>query len=78
MAVLNQKQREASATIGKDRYPIPDKSHARAALARINQGGLSSAQKATVRAKAHKMLGKGHYAASTVKEAQKQRGGGGY
>ncbi len=59
MAVLNQKQREASATIGKDRYPIPDKGHAKAALGRINQGGLSPAQKAKVRAKAKAMLGKG-------------------
>lgn len=57
MAVLNQRQREKSATIGKDRYPIPDKAHARAALARINQGGLSGSQKAKVRAKARKMLG---------------------
>lgn len=56
VGVLNEKQREASATIGKDRYPIPDKAHARVALARINQGGLSPAQKATVRARAHKML----------------------
>lgn len=60
MAVLKQKQREASATIGKDRYPIPDKAHAKAALGRINQGGLSPSQKAKVRAKAHKVLrGKG-------------------
>lgn len=59
MAVLNEKQREASATIGKDRYPINDKAHARAALARINQGGLSESQKAKVRAKADRMLGKG-------------------
>lgn len=72
MAVLNQKQREASATIGKDRYPIPDKGHARAALARINQGGLSSSQKAKVRAKAHRVLGYSHKA---ISEAKKQRGG---
>jgi hypothetical protein len=56
MAVLNAKQRRASATIGKDRYPIPDKAHARAALGRINQGGLSPAQKAKVRAKARRVL----------------------
>jgi len=59
MAVLNAKQRRASATIGKDRYPIPDKAHAKAALARINQGGLSPSQKAKVRAKAHRVLGRG-------------------
>lgn len=57
MAVLNQKQREQSATIGKDRYPIPDKAHAKAALGRINQGGLSPEQKAKVRRKAYSMLG---------------------
>lgn len=56
MARLNEKQRRASATIGKDRYPIPDRAHARAALGRINQGGLSPAQKAKVRAKARKFL----------------------
>jgi hypothetical protein len=58
MSTLNAKQRRASATIGKDRYPIPDKAHAKAALARINQGGLSPAQKAKVRARAHAVLGK--------------------
>lgn len=75
MAVLNQKQREASATVGKDRYPIPDKAHAKAALARINQGNLSSEQKAKVRAKAHRVLGKGHYTEAAVAEAKRQRGG---
>ena len=59
MAVLNEEQREASATIGKDRYPIPDAAHAKAALGRINQGGLSPAQKAKVRAKARRVLGEG-------------------
>ena len=59
MSVLNEKQRKASATIGEDRYPMPDKSHARNALARINQGNLSPAQKTKVRAKANRMLGKG-------------------
>lgn len=57
MAVLNEKQREESATIGKDRYPMPDAAHAKAALGRINQGGLSESQKDKVRAKAHRMLG---------------------
>ena len=56
MAVLDEKQRKASATIGKDRYPIPDKSHARAALMEINKGGLSSEQKMKVIRKAHAML----------------------
>lgn len=56
MGVLNQQQREEYATIGKDRYPIPDKNHARAAIGRINQGGLSPEQKQKVLAKAHEML----------------------
>lgn len=60
MGVLDQKQREKSATIGKDRYPIPDKSHARAALARLNQGNLSHEQKMTVIKKAHSMLASKH------------------
>ena len=37
---------------GKGGYPIPDKSHARNALARVSQFG-SSSEKATVRAKVH-------------------------
>lgn len=59
MVVLNQKQREASATIGKDRYPMPDKNHARLALAFINKGGLSPSQKDKVRARAHAILKEG-------------------
>ena len=38
---------------GKGGYPIPDKSHARNALARVSQHG-SSAEKAEVRAKVHR------------------------
>lgn len=37
---------------GKGHYPIPDRSHARNALARVSQFG-SSALKAKVRAKVH-------------------------
>ena len=37
---------------GAGSYPIPDKSHARNALARVSQHG-SSAEKAKVRAKVH-------------------------
>lgn len=58
MATYTAKQRRANATIGKDRYPIGDKNHARLALAFINKGGLSLAQKSKVRAKANRMLGK--------------------
>ena len=58
MAILNEKQRKESATIGKDRYPINDAGHAKAALGRINQGNLSPSQKAKVRAKANRVLGR--------------------
>lgn len=62
MGTLNSKQRKASATVvvnGQPKFPIPDKAHARAALARIDQAKppLTSSQKAKVRAKAHRMLG---------------------
>lgn len=56
MAVLDQKQREKSATIGKDRYPMPDKAHARMALSMINKGGLSHEQKMKVMKRANEML----------------------
>jgi hypothetical protein len=63
MAVLNAKQRKRSATIvvnGQAKYPMPDKAHARNALARINQAKppLTPAQKAKVRARANRILGK--------------------
>jgi hypothetical protein len=63
MAVLKAKARAKSAVIkepgkppSEQRYPIPDKAHAKAALGRINQGNLSPAQKAKVRAKANSVL----------------------
>jgi hypothetical protein len=63
MAVLNAKQRKRSATVvvdGQPKFPIPDKAHARAALARLNQAKppLTPAQKAKVRARAYRVLGK--------------------
>ena len=63
MGILNAKQRKRSATIvvnGQAKYPIPDAAHARAALARINQARpqLTPEQKAKVRAKAARFLGK--------------------
>jgi len=63
MAVLNAKQRKRSATIvvnGQAKYPMPDKAHARNALARLNQAKppLTASQKAKVRARANRMLGK--------------------
>ena len=62
MAVLNAKQRKRSATIvvnGEPKFPMPDKAHARNALARLNQAkpALTPAQKAKVRARAHRILG---------------------
>jgi len=63
MAVLNAKQRKRSATIvvnGQAKFPMPDKAHARNALARLNQAKppLTAAQKAKVRARANRILGK--------------------
>lgn len=63
MGTLNAKQRKASATIvvnGVPKFPIPDKAHARAALARLNQAKppLTPSQKAKVRAKANRVLGR--------------------
>ncbi len=59
--ILNAQQRKATATIAGGKFPMPegDTGHAKAALARINQAKppLSPSQKATVRAKAHQILG---------------------
>ena len=64
MGVYRAAQRKRLATVrtdGDSKYPIGDKAHARAALARINQAKppLTVAQKAKVRAKARSMLAKG-------------------
>lgn len=41
------------------RFPMPDKAHARNALARLPQAkGLSAAEKARIRARAYRILGK--------------------
>lgn len=58
MAKLTYKARKAlpSSTFvepGERKYPIPDKSHARNALARVSQHG-SSSEKAKVRAAVHR------------------------
>lgn len=65
MAVLKAAARKKSATVvvgGKAKFPIPDKGHAKAALARLNQAKppLTPAQKAKVVRKADRMLGKGN------------------
>jgi hypothetical protein len=59
MAVLDAKERKKSETLPGGRYPMPDKAHARNALARLNQGGLSPSEKAKVRARADRILHKG-------------------
>ena len=67
MGVLKAKARAASAVIrikgappSEQKYPIPDKAHAKAALARIDQAKppLTASQKAAVRARARRVLGK--------------------
>ncbi len=62
MAVLKATARKRSATIvvnGQAKFPMPDKAHARNALARLNQAKppLTASQKAKVRARAHRILG---------------------
>lgn len=68
--VYDEKQRKEYATVGKDRFPVGDKSHARAALARLNQGGLSPEEKMKVIRKAHEMLSKGKVDKETKKESK--------
>jgi hypothetical protein len=56
-ATLNAKARKKSQTLPGGRFPMPDAAHARNALARLNQAkGLSSAEKAKIKARAHKIL----------------------
>lgn len=61
MAKLRGKARKRSATVkvkGKLKFPIPDKKHARNALARLSQSkGLSASQKRKVVRKAYRVLG---------------------
>lgn len=60
MAILDTEERKESETLPGGRFPMPDKNHARNALARLNQAhGLSSEQKAKVRGRAERMLGEG-------------------
>ena len=71
--IYDEKERKEHATIGKDRYPIGDPAHARAALARINQGGLSPEEKMKVIRKAHEML-KSKGDKQSKKEDKKENG----
>ena len=60
MGVLNAKERKASETLPGGRFPMPDKNHARNALARLNQAhGLSGSDKAKIKRRAERMLGRG-------------------
>ncbi len=58
MADYSEKQRKEYATVKGGKFPIGDKAHARAALARLNQAKppLSHDQKMTVIRRAHAML----------------------
>lgn len=66
MAKLSTRQRKmlpsSQFALPGGKYPIPDKSHARNALARASQqetkGNLTPAQKATIDRKANAKLGK--------------------
>jgi len=61
MAVYKAKARKKYATVrtkGRARFPIGDKRHARAALARLGQAkGLTASQKRTIVSKAYRKLG---------------------
>jgi hypothetical protein len=65
MAVLKAKARQRSATITQKtnggtryRFPMPDKAHARSALARLPQAkNLTSAERTKIRTRARKILG---------------------
>jgi len=66
MAVLKAKARKRSATITQKtnggtryRFPMPDKAHARNALARLPQAkNLTAAERKKIRNRANKILGK--------------------
>lgn len=62
MTKLSKKQRQGLRTSqfavpSRRAFPIPDKEHAKAALARIGYA-RSAAERAAIRRKAHAMLGK--------------------
>lgn len=64
-AILDMSARRKHATVVRKnsdgsktyKFPIPDKAHARAALARLNQSDLSSAEKTKVKKRAYRVLG---------------------
>lgn len=58
MGKVSEALRKKSETLPGGRYPMPDANHARLALSMLNRGNLSPAEKAKVKARADKMLGK--------------------
>lgn len=59
-ATIVQKKSGPNGGSTKARFPMPDKQHARLALADLPKAkGLSAAQKAKIRARAHAILGSG-------------------
>jgi len=73
---LKSSARRKSATIKPDaghpagRFPMPDKAHARNALARLNQAkGLSSGEKKEIKARAKRIIG--HATPPTSKKGSK-------
>ena len=66
MAVLKAKARQRSATVTQKtnggtryRFPMPDKAHARSALARLPQAkNLTAAERQKIRNRANKILGR--------------------
>lgn len=67
MGTYKKAERKKYATVGDDGYPIGDKVHAEKALQFINKGGLSPAEKTTVRRKAAK------FGVGTGKPAKKDK-----
>jgi hypothetical protein len=58
MARISQTLRKKTETLPGGGFPMPDKKHARLALQMLNRSNDSSAQKAKVKARADRMLGK--------------------
>ena len=57
MAISNE-LRKKTATFGGDRFPMPNREHARLALQMLPKAkNISSAEEAQVRARANRMLG---------------------
>ena len=86
MGIISTEERKKTATVvehekgpkggeTKYRFPMPDKAHARNALARLNQAkGLSDEEKSKIKKRAEHMLHKkGTYDKGSVEMAMKMR-----